>query len=228
MIARPQTYADVAEHSLDYSKILKDLDKYFDKKLWSIREFTIPRSFFRANFETLELQKRDEFLSKIKYAMMLIVKDIDNNCGYLGFVEFIDDNLVKEINEVWDSVFLEDLNKMQNSMLIKIKDIQAEKLPSIQAEIARKISFTQISQDKGAQQIENIGICRNNICMGIEVGKDLLSNERIFEIAEEIFKRYEEAKSSAKQHENISKAFCLSKIGAEFRLGHRGNQYRPE
>lgn len=83
---------------------------------------------------------------------------------------------------------------MKKSTMYKIKDLSIEGFVGIEADVLRRLSFTsEPAHGKGLKSV-TVRICRGNIIVEINDTDLLLTDRKIIEIAEKVFKRYREAK----------------------------------
>jgi hypothetical protein len=87
---------------------------------------------------------------------------------------------------------------MKKSTMYKIKDLSIEDFVGIEADVLRRLSFTsEPARGKGLKSV-SVRICRGNIIVEINDTDLLLTDRKIIEIAEKVFKRYREAKERQK------------------------------
>lgn len=191
MILEPGTYDPKPKDKVDYAGLLKGVERYFGNKKWDIRNIEIPKMTLHASYTNLNPKEKDELISKIAHVQSLQLKldEGDDLFGSVAIIIFKDNTSGPKLISIAEKMAKYNAMQLKNSKMYRMENLNFENFSGIDADEARKLSFTLKPAKGRSVQTAIVRIFIGNIVLEITDSNIGLKNERFNEIAELIFMR---------------------------------------
>ena len=148
----------------------------------------------RSSYANIESKKSEEIISKIAHVQALLVSSSNALLGNVSFILLKYDKYGPRFISTVEETVKNNAERMKKGTMYNIKDLSIENFVGIEADVSRKLSFT--SKPARGESLKNVivRICRGNIIVEINDTNLHLTDRKIIEIAEKLFKQYREAK----------------------------------
>lgn len=192
MVLHPETYSAHPAKSVDYAKVLDGLADRFGKHDWQVQNMALGELALRALYAELDPATRDKVLANIEHAQALIGAGPEQTICNLSLFILQDPALAGAHITAVEKLAQAKLDKLTASKLATVKDVNIADFPAIQADIARKLTFTVVTNG-AILHTDLIRVVRGNVLLEIYTQQLSLTDEAYAEIAEEVFSRVKAA-----------------------------------
>ena len=193
MITVPETYTPNAAQQVDLSPVLAGLESLFGDKNWQVQNIEIGLMQVQAIYANMDPKKREAVIPKIRHIQGLAIRapKFPEGNGVTLFV-LQDSASAFELIEALEEMARSNFGKLNQSADVEVTDISFSDFPSIKADISRTASFKIGPKGKANNLFRFYRIARGKILAEISDGDAHLSEIQVSDIAEEVFKRYQE------------------------------------
>jgi len=199
MILEPATYDPTPKDKVDYAGLLKGVENYFGGSQWNVQNTEIPKMTLHASYKNLDSKEKDEIISKIAHIQALQLK-VGKGADLFGSVAIIilkDNTYGPKFISIAEKMATYNAKKLKNSNIYRMENLNFENFSGINADYARRLSFTLKPADGKSVQTVIVRIFIGNMVLEIVDSNIGLKNEIFIEIAQLIFKRWQRGKLSS-------------------------------
>jgi hypothetical protein len=194
MIAHPETYSPVKQTQLNYAALLDGLEQELAGEDWKVKNIELGQMAMRSIYAKIPETDREEIISNIEHVQVFLAQNTDPPCIVsVSAIVLKNGDISKKYIALLEELARKNVDALKSSPTMQIDDFSIEDLTGIQADIARRVTFSILSKGKEEGQPQLfIRIGRGKLILEFFVSNFKMEDSLIIKIAEKVFERYQD------------------------------------